>query len=571
MPGLSRGELLAAARGFCDSFARKEPIEAILSHFSSPSSSAGEAGAGSGTASTAGDREILVREHGLPQLAPFLGRDFRGLEGAREYFETVGACLDYEDMRFVEFLVDDDACGPESDGGKVAVRGQARFTWIETGLDWDETFVYVLLFDALGKAFDLKYVLVPLFVGASLFGFNATIITMIHNGLAPVLESIGSGAVASLKGAPAPFLRSYTGVASVDRRLCGVVAFFSCLIDGNVPWDVTVFYVWGMAQFAAGWTLLVLEAKRAGNRGRLVSWIGTVGILFQGLTWTFTIPLYLALHLLTSPVAKLKNGDGDGARRALFVYLWDLALLPMAVTLTFVVPTIFMSMPRLFDQTAATHYSWVAVWQPFPAWTILALGFLHYACYYALGSLSPVDEENKPTTNGHGYMVAVRGVYEFMIALCSAAHVPAMALTLMPEAGREFLSHAFPYYAPVFRKLSFAKTFIPQPWYDAPTIDVAAYRSGDPAILAQHFLQYDFYVGTGAMLLWAMYVHQRAVKNPSLVKMLQKTAFWLVIGGPVAAAAVLIWDRDGVTQEGETELKKKMEQGLESSEGRKTK
>lgn len=412
-------------------------------------------------------------------------------------------------------------------------------------------------------ALDMKYVLVPLFVGASLFGFKATILTILGNGLGEALTSVTSGAVASLKGAPSPFLSTYSGVAVVDQQLSAMICFFSAIIDGNVSWDVTVFYVWGMAQFAAAWTLLVLEAKRAGNRGRIVSWIGTFGFLFQNVTYTFTIPLYLALHLLTSPVAKLKNGDGEGARRSLFVYLWDLALLPMAVTLTFIVPAIFMSMPRLFGQEAATHYKWIAVWQPFPIATVLALGFLHYGCYYALGSLAPVNEENEPTTHGHGYMVAVRGVYEFALALCSTTHLPIVLLTLMPAAGREFLSHAFPYYAPVFRSLSFSKAFVPYPWYDPPSVDPSAYRSGDVAVLAQHFLHYDFYVGTLPLLLWSMYLHQRTVTNPSLGKMLRKTGFWFLVGGPAAAAIVLNWDRDEVTELGEEELRKKIEAEIE--------
>ncbi|KAI0552946.1 hypothetical protein F4679DRAFT_30566 [Xylaria curta] len=423
-------------------------------------------------------------------------------------------------------------------------------------------------------AFDMKYVLVPLFIGASFFGFRATIGTMLGNGLSVTLSSVSSGATASLKGAPSPFLTSYTGVAAVDFQLCAMISFFSAIIDGNVSWDATMFYVWGMAQFAAAWTLLVLEAKRAGNRGRLVSWVGTMGFLFQNLTWTFTVPLYLALHLVTSPTAKLKKGDGEGARRSLFVYLWDLALLPMAVTLTFIVPAIFMSMPRLFQQEAATHYKWIAFWQPFPIWTILALGFLHYGCYYTLGSLTPVNEENEPTTNGHGYMVAVKGVYEFMLSLCGASHLPIVLLTVMPEAGREFLSHAFPYYEPVIRSLSFSKTFIPIPWYDAPSIDPTSYRSGDPGLLAQHFLHYDFYVGTFPILIWSMYLYQRTIKDASLGKMLSRAGFWFLIGGPAAAAIILNWDRDAVTEEGEEELRKKIEQDIartKQQEGRKTK
>ncbi|KAI2642631.1 hypothetical protein GGS21DRAFT_498854 [Xylaria nigripes] len=119
MPDLSRSELLEAAARFCLCLARKGSMEELLLHCSP---------------------EILVHEHGLARLAPFLGRDFRGFEGAKTYFEAVGACLDFEGMRFPEFVVD-------VFSGKVVVRGEARFTWRETGQSWDETFVYVLLFD----------------------------------------------------------------------------------------------------------------------------------------------------------------------------------------------------------------------------------------------------------------------------------------------------------------------------------------------------------------------------------------------------------------------------------------
>ncbi|KAF2972100.1 hypothetical protein GQX73_g1470 [Xylaria multiplex] len=139
MPAPTRTELLEAAKGFCDSFAQKRSLDEILSHFSP----GGEAGKEK-------KNDIIVLEHGLPRLAPFLGREFRGLEGAREYFETVGRYLSYEDMRFVEYVADADGEG-EGEGGKVVARGKARFTWTETSQSWDETFVYVLQFDECVK------------------------------------------------------------------------------------------------------------------------------------------------------------------------------------------------------------------------------------------------------------------------------------------------------------------------------------------------------------------------------------------------------------------------------------
>jgi hypothetical protein len=114
-------QLLNAATSFCSSFASKEPPETIFSHFSSSTS-------------------VLAYEHGLPQLAPFLGRTFCGSRGIREYFDLLGKHLSYENMRFSNYLVD-------TRQRKVSVRGEAQFTWTSTGQGWDEVFTYVLEFD----------------------------------------------------------------------------------------------------------------------------------------------------------------------------------------------------------------------------------------------------------------------------------------------------------------------------------------------------------------------------------------------------------------------------------------
>ncbi|KAL7627073.1 hypothetical protein AAE478_003849 [Parahypoxylon ruwenzoriense] len=126
MPHHKRAELLEAATAFCTSFAQKASTDEILQHFSS---------------SPSPEDEVLAFEHGHPSLAPFLGRPFRGLDGVRSYFSLVASLLDYEDMRFGEYVVD-------AAEGRVTARGAARFTWRATGESWDEVFVYVLAFDA---------------------------------------------------------------------------------------------------------------------------------------------------------------------------------------------------------------------------------------------------------------------------------------------------------------------------------------------------------------------------------------------------------------------------------------
>ncbi|KAL2017140.1 hypothetical protein VTK56DRAFT_2562 [Thermocarpiscus australiensis] len=120
----TRTALLNAATAFCTAFASgtASPQELLTSHF------------------TRNTPNILVHEHGLPRLAPFLGRTFRGADGLARYLSVVSECLSFADMRFGDYVVDAEACN-------VSVRGAARFTWRGTGQSWDEVFAYVLGFD----------------------------------------------------------------------------------------------------------------------------------------------------------------------------------------------------------------------------------------------------------------------------------------------------------------------------------------------------------------------------------------------------------------------------------------
>lgn len=402
-----------------------------------------------------------------------------------------------------------------------------------------------------------KYALIAVLAGLSVFGFRATMLPLGSNGMGKVLRDVlDPNSDVELPGAPLPIKRTFTGVGPLDKQLSVLVTFFAALInDPGAGYEVTAFYIWGMAQFAAGWTALVLEARRAGNRGRAVAWVGTLGVVFQNITWTAAVPLFLALHLLTSPVAKIAGKSakeaGDAARSSLFVYLWDLALLPVAVTLGLNVPTIFMSLPGLLNQSAATHYNWIAFWQAFPVWTVAILDILHNACYFLLGSLLPMDAAGKSTTPGNGFLFAVSGVYQFGLTLCTITHVPIMLVSALPGPVRSALVSAFPKFAPFFSQVTFARTFVPHPLFAPRTVDPAAYAPGDLAAMVINFLQYDLFTGNTALLLWALYLHFTTARRPA-AKTLEIAAFWSLLAGPIGATLALLWDRDELVKEGET-------------------
>ena len=123
----SYASLLNSATSFCTAFAsHTSPPDLLHNHF------------------THHHPSIRVHEHGLPQLAPFLGRTFTGASGLAEYLSLVSSSLTYSDLHFTSYLVDAAA-------RQVCVRGRGRFTWTSTGQSWEETFVYLLGFDEEGR------------------------------------------------------------------------------------------------------------------------------------------------------------------------------------------------------------------------------------------------------------------------------------------------------------------------------------------------------------------------------------------------------------------------------------
>ncbi|KAK6521176.1 hypothetical protein TWF506_001403 [Arthrobotrys conoides] len=110
--------LLVAAESLCNDFATKADPPSMLSHFAST---------------------VTAFEHGDPHFAPFIGREFKGPEGMKEYFGFLGKYLAYENMSFGEYFIDEKK-------SKVSVKGKGRFTWVSTGVSWDEGFTYTLDF-----------------------------------------------------------------------------------------------------------------------------------------------------------------------------------------------------------------------------------------------------------------------------------------------------------------------------------------------------------------------------------------------------------------------------------------
>lgn len=270
----------------------------------------------------------------------------------------------------------------------------------------------------------------------------------------------------------------------------------------------------------------------------------------QFLSWQFLIPLWVILYLLTSPIAK---AHPSAPRSGLLVDLWNLAVLPLTVFLTFVLPTIAMYLPPSMI-SAKGHYVSIAFWQPFPLWN-----YILHAIFSFLGRTfyGPLNGSAPNAGGPSAYLARVQGVYELVFLAGAVGQLPILFLTLAPSSLLSAMVDALPWLQPyAASQVSLASVFAPQSFLVGPTVDPTTIGSGDLAPLAVYFLHYDMYIGCGALLLWAVYLHRTAVNNCSAVRLLIKVAGWFSVGGFSAAVAALLQERDLYVLESEKSVKK---------------
>ena len=124
----SREELLRSTEILCDVFANHGTIEEIISCFSTTQSD-----------------QIHLFEHGSSDLKlPFVSRSFYGIQGITDYFTIISQTLDYENMSFCDYSIDEKL-------RVISVRGEAKFIWKSTGKSWNEIFMYRIQLDKEGK------------------------------------------------------------------------------------------------------------------------------------------------------------------------------------------------------------------------------------------------------------------------------------------------------------------------------------------------------------------------------------------------------------------------------------
>jgi hypothetical protein len=240
-------------------------------------------------------------------------------------------------------------------------------------------------------------------------------------------------------------------------------------------------------------------------------------MLMQTVALTIIGPLYLALHLLTSPVAKLFPGTST---KPLHVSTIDLKILPISVFLGYVIPSILMILPTPNVVSAVAHQRYIAVWQAFPICNVVA----HWTIKALTGTPSKT-----PAPSGAAYLASANQIYTSTIVLCAVTHLPVLAITLLP-------SSFFPWDSAIFTT-TFTNVFIPH-------LPLLSQKVPDLTTGVHTFLQWDVHIGLTAFVLWAFLLHRTAIPTGSSVALGVRIAVWTLVAGPIGAVAMLLKQRD---------------------------
>lgn len=250
----------------------------------------------------------------------------------------------------------------------------------------------------------------------------------------------------------------------------------------------------------------------------------------QNITFTVTTPIYFIIYLLTSPAARSNPTPDD-----LAVNYGDTELLPHRTALSFIIPAVLMSLPSPSVLSAGAHYTWLSIWQLFPA----AHTFYHFLHWFGYGLLIEtalpghiLDSKMKDRND-------LINAQRFALCLCLIPRMTAMAVAVTPadHLASEVLR-------PVFEQVTLGSLLVPYwPWNSPAAGDPAS--ADGKAELVKLFLQWDVICGGLAILVWASFVYLVTVPNKGLLlNVVPKVLIYGVLGGPVAVATMLVMERD---------------------------
>lgn len=248
----------------------------------------------------------------------------------------------------------------------------------------------------------------------------------------------------------------------------------------------------------------------------------------QNATFAVMMPLYLCVHLSTSPTVSSTNP------RAYFIASMDLASIPVSLLLGFVVPSILVTLPAPSVVSFNQKQTALAFWQAFPLWVeLLQMGTSSLRRWSSKeGRGESIAVADKPSTT---WMTEVRVVYMFLLIVAGSTHIATMTLLATSKL------------FPCLFAAEFAGIFNPSKvfWPDALS---SSTKMSSLGVGTQMLLQYDEITFSLALSLWAVFMFTRAMDQKKKFETAYVFIFdfisLMALCGPVGYAVICLWSRD---------------------------
>lgn len=248
------------------------------------------------------------------------------------------------------------------------------------------------------------------------------------------------------------------------------------------------------------------------------------GIAMQTVSFAVAMPIYMAIHLSTSPTV-LSDDMSD-----LYFDVSKLASIPLSMLIGFIVPAIMLALPSPSVLGFDLKQTFMAVWQVFPIWVGLLQQILP-----SIMSICGVTCEHPGDQDyvSDLWIGTARLVYIILLYFAAAIHISTMTLV----AASKFLPELYKLEHPF--KLSMV--FIPASL--SASTKMSSIGSG-----ALQLLQYDFLVGSAAIAIWAstlvMMPKRRVHTIWTWLRQALEFILLTALVGPFGYAISCIWARD---------------------------
>ncbi|OBT62141.1 hypothetical protein VE03_08318 [Pseudogymnoascus sp. 23342-1-I1] len=322
----------------------------------------------------------------------------------------------------------------------------------------------------------------------------------------------------------------------IDSQLRAVLIFIWVFAGNGSNPEASLTGFFYLGNWGVSWFLVIMETLRSGNKHKLIAFDSILGILVFNWAHPVIMPIYLSLHLLTSPTASLPT------RNNVVIDSTDLLALPLSFIIAYTLPITLLSVPpsvfgMVFKQTIM---AWYQQWN-------LYIGLTHFMLAFTLrrlfsnfqsdsaGSLSPRSIHKEASTKSSRLL---HTAYIFVFIMGSIPYLTTMTISCTASIWPSLFAPS------VASSLTLANILIPpSPFSGRQSVDLI---QG-----AVWIIRWENVLASLIMGVWALALHRRArcsqgskMEWKEIIGMVGRLVGYTLVGGPSGVAVGLMWERD---------------------------